>query len=139
MWWLALVPIALVVVPAVWCGVVWLIGQAGWRTLARAYATDLPASGRTFRFQSGRIGHASYNGVLTISVEPEGIRLAVAAPFRPGHPPVLIPWDEISDIEPRKVLWHKSYAVKPADSGAVTVGLPGRVVEAIRDGDVGPA
>lgn len=128
------IPLAfLVVFPVIWCGVVWLVGRFGWHTLAAAYATDAPATGETFRFQSGRVGASSYSGVLTVSIEPDGLRLDVMALYRPGHPPVLIPWDEVLDITPRKGLFGTAYALTPAAPDAVTVTLPERVIQSIRD------
>jgi len=133
-WLFALIPLAvLVAVPAFWCGVVWVISQFGWGRLAKAYATDLPRTGRTFRFVSGAIGMSNYSNALTVSIEPEGLRLAVPFLFRVGHPPLLLPWDEIQSIERQKVLWHTSYAIRPAAEGATTIRLPERVIVAIRD------
>ena len=129
-----LIPLAFAVVfPAFWCGVVWLIGRVGWARLARHYETDAPRIGPTFRWESGRVGASAYSGVLTVSVEPDGLRLAVMPLFRPGHPPVLIPWEEIRAIRPRRVLWHTSYALDTAPPEPVTVHLSRRVVEAIRE------
>ena len=134
MWPVVLIPLAvLVVFPAFWCGVVWLIGQFGWRRLAEAYGTDAPITGRTFRMTSASIGAANYGNSLTISIEPDGLRIAPLFLFRPGHPPVLIPWDEVEDIRPRKVLWHTSYALDTATPKPVTIRLPERIIEAIRD------
>jgi hypothetical protein len=53
--------------------------------------------------------------------------------FRPGHPPVLIPWDDIESIRPQKLLWHTSYALDVAAPQPLTVRVPERVVRAIRD------
>ena len=125
--------VVLVAVPLVWVGVVALVSRAGWARLAAHYETDAPATGRTFRFVSGAVGLATYGNALTVSLEPDGLRLAVIAPFRPGHPPLLIPWDEVGDVRRRKVLWHTDYALTPTAEGAATIRLPQRVVEAIRE------
>ena len=126
------VPLFLAAFPLFWAAVCWLIARAGWARLAGAYRAETRPTGKTFRMVSGRVGAANYSGVLTVSVEPGGLRLAVMAPFRPGHPPLLFPWDEVRDIRPHKVLWHTSYALDVGPE-AVTVQLPERVVEAIRE------
>jgi hypothetical protein len=134
MWTAAFALLAfLVVFPAFWSGVVWLVGQVGWRRLARDYETDAPITGRTFRMASASIGWATYSNTLTISIEPGGLRLAPMLLFRPGHPPVLIPWDDIEGIRPQTLLWHTSYALDVAASQPLTVRVPERVVRAIRD------
>ena len=138
-----LLPLAVVAiiaaVPAFWCGVVWLIGQFGWRRLAEAYATDAPLTGRAFRMTSAGIGGASYSNALTISIEPDGLRIAPLFLFRPGHPPLLIPWDQIQDVRPRKMLGHTSYVLDTAAPKPVTIRLPTHVIEAIRQEGVGLA
>ncbi|MEM0962445.1 MAG: hypothetical protein AAGK21_07935 [Bacteroidota bacterium] len=121
-----------VVFPAFWSGVVWLIAQAAWARLAAVYATDLSASGVTFRGISGRVGMSSYTNALTVSIEPEGLRLSTMILFRPGHPPLLIPWDEIVEIQPIRLLWTRAYTIETA-SASPRITLPERVVEAIRD------
>lgn len=133
--WVALAAVLafLVVFPAFWSGVVWLVGQFGWRRLARDYETDAPITGRTFRMQTATVGGANYSSSLTISIEPDGLRMAPMALFRPGHPPVLIPWDEIENLRPKHVLWFRSYAFDTAGPRPVTVRVPEAIVEAIRD------
>ena len=133
-WFVWLFPFAVVAVfPAFWWGVLWLVSRAGWRRLAESYRTDVPATGRTFRMTSGAIGRASYSHTLTVSIEPDGLRIAVLFPFRPHHPPLLIPWDEIQDVRPRTILGHTSYALDTAAPKPVTIRLTDRVVEAIRE------
>ncbi len=39
---------------------------------------------------------SNYGGCLTIVVNSEGIGLSILWPFRAGHPPLFIPWSEIS-------------------------------------------
>lgn len=73
---------------------------------------------------------------MTVSVEPDGLRLAVMALFRPGHPPVLIPWAEIPDVRPRKVLWVTQYVLDVGEPRVTTVALPEHVVQAIAEAGV---
>ena len=131
---IVLIPLVFAVVfPAFWSAIVWLVGQFGWARLARHYATDAPRTGRTFRMETGQIGGANYSSSLTVSVEPDGLRLAVMPLFRPGHPPVLIPWEEIGSIRPKRFLWHTNYEIETAPPDPIKVRLSKRVVEAIRE------
>jgi hypothetical protein len=48
-------------------------------------------------------GWANYNGCLTVGGNVEGLYLSVLFLFRPGHPPLFVPWIEISGrIEKRR-------------------------------------
>ncbi len=134
-WLIAVLAIAAfaVVFPAFWCGVVWIIGAVGWRPLAARYPADGPATGQTFRMTSGTVGLANYNGVLSVSVEPEGLHLAVMALFRVGHPPILIPWPEITSVTQKNALWARWYTLRIGTPHVATVRLPGRIVDAMRD------
>ena len=44
----------------------------------------------------GSVHLARYNGVLTVGVNPAGLYLAVMPLFRPGHPPLFIPWPDVT-------------------------------------------
>lgn len=122
-----------VVFPAFWCGVVWVVGAMGWRQLAARYPAGGPATGRTFRMVSGTIGLANYNGVLYVTAEPEGLHLAVLSLFRVGHPPIRIPWTEITSVTQKNALWARWYTFRVGTPHVATVRLPGRVVDGIRD------
>lgn len=119
--------------PVMWGGTCWIIGRMGWGRLAARYRTEAAGTGRAFRFVSGSIGLANYNGALTVHVEAGGLRLAVLPLSRPGHPPLLIPWGEITEIRPRKVLWQTLFALDVGTPHVATVTLPERVVAAIRE------
>jgi len=129
--WIVLLFLA--VFPLFWSGVCLLISMMGWSRLAAAYQTEDEAIGETFRTVTGRVGASSYSNVLTVSIEPEGLRLAVMILFRPGHPPILIPWGDILNIRKSSVLFNTFYAFETEQAGNVTVRLPERIVEGIID------
>lgn len=82
-----------------WCFTVWLIAVVGgWRDLARVYRADGPiANARQWRNKYGRMRYGTgYNGCLNIAANPLGIQLTLWSIFRPGHPPLFIPWSDIS-------------------------------------------
>jgi hypothetical protein len=72
-----------------------LIG--GWHSLAKRYRTQEAFTGAERRMQSARMRWlTNYNGILTLGVNREGFYLATVFLFRFMHPPMLIPWSEIS-------------------------------------------
>jgi hypothetical protein len=74
-----------------------LIGQLfGWGRLARHYLTREPFTGIKRHFRSGKIGLSNYSGCLTVGTNSEGLYLAVVFLFRPGHPPLFIPWGDVT-------------------------------------------
>jgi hypothetical protein len=76
---------------------------------------------------------SSYSNVLTVSIEPEGLRLAVMVLFRVGHPPVLIPWGELLNVRKSASLWTPLYAFETEQASNVTIRLPERIIEGIID------
>jgi hypothetical protein len=68
----------------------------GWARLAGYYAALSPFSGQKRTMQSGYLNWARYRGVLTLGANESGLYLAVMVLFRVGHPPLLIPWHDIT-------------------------------------------
>ena len=93
-----LIPIFIAGFAVFWILISFAIGAVGgWRSLARVYRNQLPFSGHTWHFRSGRMGGlAKYKGALTIGVNPAGLYLAVFPLFRPGHAPLFIPWHDVT-------------------------------------------
>ncbi len=87
----------IVVFPIFWCGVVGLISViGGWRTLAAHYA--VPTFGGTVlsHATTGRLGLANYRNVLKVGWSEQGLHLGVMVFFRPFHPPLCIPWQDVT-------------------------------------------
>ncbi len=80
-----------------WCATVWAISLSGWRSLAARYRTHerAPAGTRHFCYM-GINRWVGYKGALSVGMTSQGLYLAVWPIFRFGHPPLLIPWAEIS-------------------------------------------
>ena len=73
---------------------------SGWFTLANHFRSDLDPAGETrtaspffstvyFRYWT------HYSGVVRLTTAADGLYLSVFFLFRPGHPPLRIPWNEI--------------------------------------------
>jgi hypothetical protein len=88
---------ALAGVPAFVSLILLLLSKVGgWSALAERYRTDRPFQGSVWKYQFGFLGSVRYNGALTVGSGSEGFYLAVFFFLRPFHPPLLIPWSEVS-------------------------------------------
>lgn len=82
-----------------WVGLAWLLGAAGgWRRMAEHYAQgDRPFEGETRRYQRLTLGWlANYGRCLVAGRGPQGIRLALLRIVPVGHPPLVIPWEDVT-------------------------------------------
>lgn len=83
--------------PLFWIGVIFLVAYiSGWAKLAKVYRFDGSFQDRSWSFQSARVGWGNYNGVLTVGANWEGLYLKPFFLFQFGHPPLFIPWYDIS-------------------------------------------
>ncbi len=82
-----------------------LAGLSGWKRFAKHYAVNRPFTGKSFHFQSVQFrGWFGYNGCLSAGADVFGIRLSVWTLFRAGHPPLYVPWKDVS-VSFGKVWW----------------------------------
>jgi hypothetical protein len=91
----------------------WLLVSAiisyigGWSALARRFRLIHPFIGTKWTGQSGQMrGIAGYHNCLTLGCNLEGLYLSTMPLFRFRHPPLLIPWNEIS-ISQRQILFFR--------------------------------
>ncbi|MGC2164091.1 MAG: hypothetical protein WA634_19495 [Silvibacterium sp.] len=85
-------------------GISWM---GGWHRLAGQYRCEREFDGERWRFRSGLMRWCtSYRSVLTLGANRDGLYLAVFFLFRLGHPPLFIPWSEITASERRR--WFMS-------------------------------
>ena len=89
----------------------WLLVSAvisfigGWSALAKRFRRNQPFNGMVLNGQSGNMRWiAGYGNCLTIGSNPEGLYLAMWPLFRFRHPPLLIPWGEIS-VKRQRILF----------------------------------
>ena len=87
---------------AMWCFVsIVLASIGGWSILARHYPASSGFHGRRFRFRSVQLGSVSYGACLTLGVNAEGLRMSVLPLFRMAHPPLFIPWGDVTAMAGR--------------------------------------
>jgi hypothetical protein len=112
---------------------------SGWWDLGRVYRATRPFAGPLWRFQSaGLRWNTSYGGIVSIGVTAEGLYLSVLFLFRIAHPPLFIPWYDIS-AKPKKA-WFVIHLVELRFRQVpdVPVYLQRRLADRIQN-QVGPA
>ncbi|HEV2616406.1 MAG TPA: hypothetical protein VGU63_07335 [Candidatus Acidoferrales bacterium] len=69
----------------------------GWHVLARRFRFNSEFTGKVFRWQSAHMRSvARYHNCVSIGANLEGLYVAPFFPFRIAHPPLFIPWSEVS-------------------------------------------
>ncbi len=79
--------------------------------------------------QSGSVGRVSYRSCLTVHRSAEGLFLSVLLPFRPGHPPLFIPWNAVRNATSRRILWVERVAFEVGSPGLASVQLSPKIFE----------
>lgn len=123
---------------ALWFGISFLLSVfGGWRQLSKHYRSTGLFKGQRFYFQSAAMRlRASYNSVLTFGINIEGLYLSVLFPFRIGHPPLFVPWEDISCTEkPGRFFggFELHFAKCPTIPFLISRRLMEKVAEALRD------
>lgn len=129
--WEVLLPLALI--PGFWAGLCVVIAwMSGWSRLVQRFRADrLPFDGETFRFQFLRIGWCDYNGCVTYHVAPEGLFISIWLIF-PGHPALLIPWNELRATSETKRRWFATTLFEVSSPSLCKMTVPQKVVDAAR-------
>jgi hypothetical protein len=75
----------------------WSISRVtGWHRLAERYRFEGEMPEKRWRWRSGRMRWTTrYGNCLNFSADQRGLYMSVVAFFRPFHPPLFIPWNEI--------------------------------------------
>jgi hypothetical protein len=82
---------------AMWCLVCFVISRiTGWSRLAEVYRARYMPESKLMRLVQVYWGTVMVAGnIYTVGADNDGLYLAVLFPFRVGHPPLLIPWQDI--------------------------------------------
>jgi hypothetical protein len=101
--------------------------QSGWRALARRYRAAKQRCGTRFPMQSGRVGAVNYRRCLTVGVSDAGLYLAVLFYLRIGHPPLLIPWSDLTVVAVRDRWYARDITLAAGDPRAAGGHLAARL------------
>ena len=97
----------------IWVSVIFLAAHiSGWKKLSKLYPDMGGSGGKKRRWVYGKMGATRYNGVLILEASPVGLRLSLLWGFNFGHPPILIPWAELSGPEKSEHKWLGVYGSK---------------------------
>jgi hypothetical protein len=108
---------------------------SGWSLLARRFRATEPFVGERWNWQSLIFrGWCGYNNCVTVGASPQYLYLSVMRPFKlMFHPPLLIPWNEISVECGRTLFGLLEYArLRIGTSELVTLRIQGRLVARVR-------
>ena len=113
-----------------WVGVILLLSWlSGWNALGKHYREVTPFEGERLQMVSGRLRNGvNYRAVLTMGANSEGISLTVFFPFRIGHPPLFIPWSEIS-ISKEKLFFMDAVGLRFSAEPTIKLILMPKVVD----------
>jgi hypothetical protein len=94
-----------------WTGVMYLTARfGGWSTLAARFRLQDDFSGQRWSGQSARLrGISSYNNCLIVGADQAGLFVRPLFPFRVAHPPLFVPWSEIT-LHPPRLLWGRYWS-----------------------------
>jgi hypothetical protein len=90
---------------------------SGWSALARDFPGPSEAPAPQFLLQAGSMNGCRYRGCLNVGISPHGMSLSLFFLFRAGHPPLLIPWTNLSPFQPENALWTTVYATTITGAG----------------------
>ena len=119
---------------ALWCGIIYLISQiSGWALLARRFRSTSPFTGPTWRWQSCRMRWSShYGNCLTVGSDPTGLFLDILFLFRIGHPPLLIPWAEVSVRRRSQILFWSYVDLRLGREEQVPLQISAKLADRLR-------
>lgn len=117
-----------------WFAVLWIIAQiSGWKTLVEHYALG-EHNTDDVSWQGWKYGHFNnaiwYKGCLWIGMSPTGLFLKTGPDllFRVGHPPLFIPWKQLTVGEPHRFLWRQMQRIH-MEGINFPISLPEAVVQ----------
>lgn len=130
-------------VVAMWLFVTGLLAETGgWRDLALLYRDpDGAARAPLESFWMASLGlrsgwfqvPMSYANCVIVEVSEAGLHLRMWLPFRFRHPPLLIPWTQMGQPIPGRILFFRTLTVQPRGVGTRIdlYGGPARAVERV--------
>ena len=87
-----------------WVTICYVLSKmSGWGELAKQYGTNEHLNGERWRFRSALMrATVSYGGCLFFTANRQGLGVSILFPFRIGHPPIFIPWENFIISEEKK-------------------------------------
>jgi hypothetical protein len=117
-----------------WCAISFFIAaMSGWMTLAKKFRVTSAFTGVTWGFQSARMRWTSrYGSCLNVGADPVGLKLSIMFLFRPGHPPLFIPWNEILVEKRSQILFSRQVKLLLGREEQIPLLISGRLADRIQ-------
>jgi hypothetical protein len=85
---------------------------SGWRMLAQHFSVQQPYSGQQWKWQSAMMRYfVGYNNCLCVGADQAGLFVRTMWGARTGHPPLFVPWNEVSMGQATEWLGNKFVAL----------------------------
>ena len=127
---LLLLPLFPLFFVGMWMLVTFIISNFGWRAFAQQYRCDVRPEGTVYRSPRAMFGSlfASYNNVVRVIFTESGVYFYPLFLFRAFHPPFLLPWSSVKQVEKRERWYGNSYQMEVVDpAGKISLMLPTKV------------
>ena len=117
---------------ALWCSICYLISfMSGWLTLARRFRSESDPFGDTRNagpyFYTVYLRYwTHYSSVIRLTAAEDALYLSVLLIFRIGHPPLRIPWKEITFSRTRR-FWFRYVVLTLGEQERIPVRIPERM------------
>ena len=107
---------------------------SGWRTLAARYPGGAFAPAPRTRFGYGVFrGWIGYNGGLIVAADTRGLYIsAMPIVLAPWHPRIFIPWEELTEVRGRRILWSRCFGIRTRGAPEVDLALRRGTFELVR-------
>ena len=101
---------------------------SGWRRLAKHYRVAGPLEGDDFYMQGIRLGAVFYSGCVKLKRTPVGLNIALLPVFSLWHPPLLIPWTELTYVGQRHGLFGTYVDASVGEPSLAKIRFPAHVL-----------
>lgn len=80
--------------------------MSGWAQLSRYYRSEATFEGERWRFRRCRMRWLThYDRCVTTGANTQGLYLSLFFLFRAGHPPLFVPWAEVTVKQGKTLFW----------------------------------
>jgi hypothetical protein len=107
--------------------------MSGWNRLSKQFRHEGAFYGETWPFQSARMRTLiRFRCALTMGGDESGLYMAVFPLFRMFHPPLLIPWSEVSIIPGERGLIFKQRLLLLGRQEAISLSISSSLAENLK-------
>ena len=108
--------------------------MSGWNRLSKRFRNKETFYGETWSFQSARMRSLiSFGSALTMGADESGLYMAVFPLFRLCHPPLLIPWSEVSIIPGERGLIFKKRLLLLGRREAISLSISSSLAQNLKE------